>query len=69
MSVVKRNLRLACEMKEFNIKFSERLRRFHIKIMIILLSVFNFERIEIDISEKIDHFLCDVERIFVCFIS
>ncbi len=36
--------------------------------MIILINVFDFKKIEINIYEKINYFLYDFKRVFICFV-
>ena len=55
-------------MQEFNIKFYKYLFIAYIKMLIILISIFNFKKIKINIYEKIDYFLCDFKRVFIYFI-
>lgn len=65
LPVVERNLCLACQMEEVGVEFRKGLCGLHGKTTIVLSSIFNFERIEIDICEIIDHLLCGLERVFV----
>ena|SRR5438874_12933817 len=55
-------------MQEFNIEFYKYLFIAYIKTSIILIGVFSFKKVEINIREKIDYLLCDLEKIFVYFI-
>ena len=36
-------------------------------MIVILVSIFNFEEIKINVGEKIDYFLYNIKGIFVCF--
>ena len=69
LPVVERDLRLACQVEEFRIEFSKRLCGFHIKTTIVLSSVLNFKKIEIDIYEKSDHILYGTKGVFVYTVS
>ena len=69
LPVVERDLRLACQVEEFRIEFSKRLYGFYIKTTIVLSSVLNFKRIEIDIYEKSDYILYGTKGVFVYTVS
>jgi hypothetical protein len=51
--------------EEFRIEFNKYLCGFYIKTTIVLSSVLNFKRIEINIYEKSDYILYGIKRVFV----
>ena len=53
-------------MQELSIEFYKRLFIAYIKTSVVLMSVFGFERVEIDICEKINYLLYGLKRVFVC---